>query len=110
MASITFEAVSKRFDDVVAVDHLDLAVADGELLMLLGPSGCGKTTALRMVAGLEEPTSAGSVIGPYADVRVDVSNAEESMYAGNATPSAALKQARSAVNATLSSYDRRLGG
>jgi multiple sugar transport system ATP-binding protein len=63
MASLSFEAVSKRFDDSVAVDSLDLAVADGELLVLLGPSGCGKTTALRMVAGLEEVTSGTIRIG-----------------------------------------------
>jgi multiple sugar transport system ATP-binding protein len=54
MAQIVFSGATKRFGDVVAVDHLDLLVADGELLVLLGPSGCGKTTALRVVAGLEE--------------------------------------------------------
>src|SRR3984957_10424262 len=53
MAQVVFDAVTKRYDDVVAVDDLSLRVADGELLVLLGPSGCGKTTALRMVAGLE---------------------------------------------------------
>jgi multiple sugar transport system ATP-binding protein len=53
MAQVVFDGVTKRYDDVVAVDDLSLRVADGELLVLLGPSGCGKTTALRMVAGLE---------------------------------------------------------
>jgi ABC-type sugar transport system ATPase subunit len=52
MASVTFDAVSKRYGEVTAVDHLDLAIADGEFMVLLGPSGCGKTTALRMIAGL----------------------------------------------------------
>jgi multiple sugar transport system ATP-binding protein len=57
MAAITFEDVTKRFDDgTVAVDGLNLDVADGELVILVGPSGCGKSTALRMLAGLEEVT------------------------------------------------------
>jgi multiple sugar transport system ATP-binding protein len=63
MATLRFEDVSKRFDQAVAVDHLDLEVLDGELLVLLGPSGCGKTTALRMVAGLEEASSGSIWIG-----------------------------------------------
>jgi ABC-type sugar transport system ATPase subunit len=57
MASITFENVTKQFDDTKAVDDLSIRVADGEFLVLVGPSGCGKTTALRMLAGLEEITS-----------------------------------------------------
>jgi ABC-type sugar transport system ATPase subunit len=63
VASLTFEDVTKRFDDVVAVDRLDLAIADGEFMVLLGPSGCGKTTALRMIAGLEDITSGKLSIG-----------------------------------------------
>jgi multiple sugar transport system ATP-binding protein len=55
VAEITFSEVSKIYDDgTVAVEDLDLAIDDGELMVLVGPSGCGKTTALRMVAGLEE--------------------------------------------------------
>jgi ABC-type Fe3+/spermidine/putrescine transport system ATPase subunit len=46
----------KRFDDVIAVDGVDLQVAGGEFFSLLGPSGCGKTTTLRLVAGFEQPT------------------------------------------------------
>ncbi len=58
MAAVVLDHVSKVYDDgVVAVDDLDLEIAEGELLVLLGPSGCGKTTTLRIVAGLEEPTS-----------------------------------------------------
>src|SRR4030042_2809220 len=63
MASVTFEHVSKRFGDVVAVNDLDLAVQDKEFLVLVGPSGCGKTTALRCLAGLEEVTEGRVLIG-----------------------------------------------
>lgn len=57
MSRISLRGVSKRFGDVEALKELDLVVEDGEFLSLLGPSGCGKTTTLRLVAGLEEPTS-----------------------------------------------------
>ena len=56
MATVRLASITKRFGQTVAVDRLDLEVADGELVTLLGPSGCGKTTTLRMVAGLIEPT------------------------------------------------------
>lgn len=57
MASIVFDQVEKRYPDgFAAIAGLDLAIADGEFLVLVGPSGCGKTTALRMIAGLEEVT------------------------------------------------------
>jgi spermidine/putrescine transport system ATP-binding protein len=48
--------VTKRFGDVVAVDHMRLRIAHGEFYSLLGPSGCGKTTTLRMIAGFEQPS------------------------------------------------------
>jgi len=55
VAEIEFESVSKVYDDgTLAVADLDLAIEDGELMVMVGPSGCGKTTALRMLAGLEE--------------------------------------------------------
>ncbi len=55
MAAIVFNGVTKRYDDgQLAVNALDLEIADGEFLVLVGPSGCGKSTALRMIAGLEE--------------------------------------------------------
>jgi multiple sugar transport system ATP-binding protein len=63
VASVTFESVSKRFNGSLALDHVDLGVDDGELMVLLGPSGCGKTTALRVVAGLEEPQEGFVLIG-----------------------------------------------
>ncbi|HEY7942433.1 MAG TPA: sn-glycerol-3-phosphate ABC transporter ATP-binding protein UgpC [Candidatus Limnocylindrales bacterium] len=57
MAPVTFDHVTKKFGGVTAVDDVDLAISDGEFMVLVGPSGCGKTTCLRMVAGLEEITS-----------------------------------------------------
>ena len=64
MAEVSFNDVTKEFPGgTVAVDHLSIAAADGEFLILVGPSGCGKTTALRMVAGLEKPTSGTISIG-----------------------------------------------
>jgi multiple sugar transport system ATP-binding protein len=63
MAGVTFDQVTKRFGDVVAVDDLSLEIADREFLVLLGPSGCGKSTALRMIAGLDDPTAGTIAIG-----------------------------------------------
>ena len=79
MASVTFESVTKRFDDVVAVDALDLAVDDGEFMVLLGPSGCGKTTALRMIAGLEDITDGKLLIGDQVVNDVDPARRDVSM-------------------------------
>jgi spermidine/putrescine transport system ATP-binding protein len=55
--SVELRSVTKRFDQMAAVDDLDLQLAQGEFFTLLGPSGCGKTTTLRMIAGFERPTS-----------------------------------------------------
>ena len=63
MATITYEHVTKRFDETTAVDDLNIDVVDGEFLVLVGPSGCGKTTALRMLAGLEDVTAGRILIG-----------------------------------------------
>jgi spermidine/putrescine transport system ATP-binding protein len=59
-SSVALRGVSKRFDDVLAVDDLSLDLSRGEFFTLLGPSGCGKTTTLRMIAGFERP-SAGEI-------------------------------------------------
>jgi spermidine/putrescine transport system ATP-binding protein len=55
--------VTKRFDDVVAVDDLSLDVESGSFFALLGPSGCGKTTTLRMIGGFEQPTEGQILLG-----------------------------------------------
>jgi spermidine/putrescine transport system ATP-binding protein len=55
--SLALRGLEKRFEDVTAVDSIDLDVAAGEFFSLLGPSGCGKTTTLRMIAGFERPTA-----------------------------------------------------
>jgi multiple sugar transport system ATP-binding protein len=59
MATVTLDNLRKEFDNgrIVAVDDISLEVADGELVTVVGPSGCGKSTTLRMIAGLEQPTS-----------------------------------------------------
>ncbi len=63
MANVSFKGITKRFGTLVAVDDLNLDVADSEFLVLLGPSGCGKTTTMRMVAGLETETEGEIYIG-----------------------------------------------
>jgi len=63
VANVTFEHVTKRFDEVVAINDLSLEIADREFLVLVGPSGCGKSTALRMLAGLEQITRGNIYIG-----------------------------------------------
>jgi multiple sugar transport system ATP-binding protein len=65
MAEIQIQNVSKIFGKAqqTAVNNVNLSVADGEFMVLLGPSGCGKTTLLRMIAGLEYPTSGRIQIG-----------------------------------------------
>jgi len=57
MSHVKLENVNKRFGDVDALKDFNLAIEDGEFIILVGPSGCGKTTLLRIVAGLERPTS-----------------------------------------------------
>src|SRR5919201_1037390 len=60
---VRLESVTKRFDDVVAVDDLTLEIARGSFFALLGPSGCGKTTTLRMLGGFEDPTAGTIYLG-----------------------------------------------
>ena len=63
MPEIKLEHVTKRWGKFYAVDDLDLVIEDNAFVTLLGPSGCGKTTTLRMIAGLETPTSGRITIG-----------------------------------------------
>ncbi|MFB6130684.1 MAG: ABC transporter ATP-binding protein [Salinigranum sp.] len=63
MARVTLEHVTKRYDDVTAVDDMNLQIDDGEFVTLVGPSGCGKSTTMEMVAGLTLPTEGTVHIG-----------------------------------------------
>jgi multiple sugar transport system ATP-binding protein len=69
MASVTYDHLTKKFGDTVAISDLNIAVEDKEFLVLVGPSGCGKSTALRCLAGLEEISGGRILIGSR-----DVSN------------------------------------
>jgi spermidine/putrescine transport system ATP-binding protein len=60
---VRLDKVTKRFDEVAAVDELTLEVPHGSFFALLGPSGCGKTTTLRMIGGFEEPTEGTIYLG-----------------------------------------------
>jgi putative spermidine/putrescine transport system ATP-binding protein len=62
-ADVGIEGARKIYGDVVAVDNIDLTVADGEFFTLLGPSGSGKTTTLRMIAGFEQPDAGRITLG-----------------------------------------------
>ena len=63
MARVQLNNISKSWGDAVGVKQMSLDIADGEFLVLLGPSGCGKTTTMRMVAGLEDPSTGEVWIG-----------------------------------------------
>ncbi|MEB3981610.1 sn-glycerol-3-phosphate ABC transporter ATP-binding protein UgpC [Mycobacterium sp. 663a-19] len=85
MASVTFERATRRFPgaDRPALDSLELAVGDGEFVVLVGPSGCGKTTSLRMVAGLETLDSGRILIGDRDVTDVDPKDRDVAMVFQN---------------------------
>ncbi|ADQ66737.1 carbohydrate ABC transporter ATP-binding protein, cut1 family [Halogeometricum borinquense DSM 11551] len=63
MGEVTLEDVTKRYEDVTAVDNMNLEINDGEFVCLVGPSGCGKSTTMEMIAGLTMPTEGEVFIG-----------------------------------------------
>ena len=63
MASVTLDKIIKKYGEIQVLHGIDLAIEDGQFVVLLGPSGCGKSTLLRMLAGLEEVTSGSVFIG-----------------------------------------------
>ena len=71
MISIRIQNLTKRFGTVTALQHLDLAVAPGELFFLLGPSGCGKTTLLRSLAGFYVPEEGAIFFGDEEVTRLE---------------------------------------
>ena len=79
MADIELRGINKSWGSVVGVEHVDLTVKDKEFMVFLGPSGCGKTTTMRMVAGLEEPTSGEIYIGGENVVGVDARDRDVAM-------------------------------
>jgi multiple sugar transport system ATP-binding protein len=63
MASVEIRNVTKKFGRHPVIHGIDVAIGDGEFVVLVGPSGCGKSTLLRMIAGLEEISSGEIAIG-----------------------------------------------
>ncbi len=78
MANIVLEGLTKVYgQDILAVDHIDLEIREGEFMVLLGPSGCGKSTTLRMIAGLEEVSS--GTVSIDGEIINDVDPAERNL-------------------------------
>lgn len=65
MYDIRLENVTKKFADFTAVDNINFTIPKSSVTVLLGPSGCGKTTLMRMIAGLETPTSGKIFFGEH---------------------------------------------
>jgi len=88
MAAITVQGLTKRFDDVLAVDRLDLAIGEGTVAGFLGPNGAGKTTTLRMLLGLVAPDAGTATIGgrPYRELPDPVRRVGAVLEAGGFHP------------------------
>ena len=65
MSAVTIEGLRKSFGETLVLPSFDLAMEDGEFVVLLGPSGCGKTTVLRCLAGLDRPDAGHIRIGNH---------------------------------------------
>lgn len=63
MANVTLSGVTKRYEDVTAVDDMNMEIGDGEFVTFVGPSGCGKSTTMETIAGLTKPTEGTVHIG-----------------------------------------------
>ncbi|MEM4780373.1 MAG: ABC transporter ATP-binding protein [Halalkalicoccus sp.] len=63
MARVTLEGITKRYEDVTAVDDMNMEIGDGEFVTFVGPSGCGKSTTMETIAGLTKPTEGKVYIG-----------------------------------------------
>lgn len=83
MASLTIDAVGKKYGDVRAISNISINVEDGEFLVLVGPSGCGKTTLLRMIAGLESLTEGRISLGDIDVSHVDPKDRDVAMVFQN---------------------------
>ena len=68
---IIIKDLVKKYDDIIAVNGLNLEIKSGELFSLLGPNGAGKTTTINVLSGLLKPTSGSALIGSY-DVKKDM--------------------------------------
>jgi len=74
--AIVISSLTKKFEDVTAVDGLDLKIDRGELFGLLGPNGAGKTTTINLLCGLLEPTSGSASVGGY-DIQKEAHKVKE---------------------------------
>ena len=85
MAGLELNSLRKEYGNgnILAVDDLGLDIADGEFVTVVGPSGCGKTTTLRMIAGLETPTSGSVYIGRRNVTDVHAKNRDVAMVFQN---------------------------
>src|SRR5690242_15177903 len=83
MAQVRFNHVYKTFNKVEVVHDISLDIQDKEFLVLVGPSGCGKSTCLRMVAGLEEPTTGKILIGDRIANGIDAKDRDIAMVFQN---------------------------